>query len=234
MFIETLTTLLDIFARSEKLIKRGRFLEYASVTFLGKDEKVQSALGRLNELTKNEQGMIAALTLSSAKRTEKTVEGVAKSLSDSKKEKKEEDDRKLLHDNLDSKALSKVLETHEDLNEKRLPGSGDWVIKEPLFREWIGREAPLLWILGGPGAGKSYLSSRIIHHLKEVHPQGVQLPVVVSVGFFYIKEDDQQLRSINTILKGIASQIAKNDSVFKSYAVNVCSSPDDIRTAKVT
>ena len=209
-------------------------MEYFSVTFLGKDEKVQSALVRLSQLTQDEQGMVAALTLSSSKKNEKALENVADHFTVLEKAKKEEDFRNLLRANLDSPALEKVLDLQEKLNSKRLLGTGDWVTIEPLYQRWINQESSILWILGGPGAGKSYLSSRIVQHLHDVYRQGVQLPVPVSVGLFYIKEDDQQLRSINTILKSLASQLCKNDATFRSHAFNVCTSPDGLRSAKTT
>jgi tetratricopeptide (TPR) repeat protein/Cdc6-like AAA superfamily ATPase len=176
--------------------------------------------------------MVSALTLSSAKRTETAVEGVRNTLIDSNKDKKEADDRKLLRENLFSEAMNSTTGIYHELDDKRLRGTGDWILDEPLFQQWVSREAPLLWILGGPGAGKSYLSSRIIRHLKDLHPRGKQLPIPISVGFFYIKEDDQQLRSMKTILKSIAWQISENDPVFRSYAVSVCESPEKIQTAK--
>ena len=51
------------------------------------------------------------------------------------------------------------------------------------------KRSHILWVLGGPGAGKSYLSSKIICHLEETYPQDPQHPSRVSVGHFYIKED---------------------------------------------
>jgi len=212
--------------------------QYFRVTLLGEDSKVKEALTRLAEHTENERGMVLALTHSSIKRTEKGVEGLESSttvmLYDSKQQNTEEENRKILNTELDGEALTKVSRLNETLNEQRLPGSGDWLLAEPLFREWVQRKAPLLWILGGPGAGKSFLSSRIIRHLKDVQSQKMPLPGATSVAFFYIKEDDSQLRSLITILKSIALQIAKNDLTFRSHAVNVCNSPDHLLTTTQT
>lgn len=153
---------------------------------------------------------------------------------DSKKDAKEEAERKLVKDALDSPALTKVREIYGDVSDRRLEGTGQWIIDEPLFRAWIKKEAPIVWILGGPGAGKSFLSSKIISHLQEIYPQDPQYPSRVSIGYFYIKEDNQQLRSLNTILKSIAFQIASNDPVYRKYAVNVCNNPDQISSARGT
>ena len=120
------------------------------------------------------------------------------------------------------------------MTERRLSGTGDWIKAEPLYQKWIQEEDPILWILGGPGAGKSFLSSRIISHLQEVYPQDAHRPSRVSVAYFYIKEDDQQLRSVNTILKVVALQLIDSDSVFRNFAADVCKSSENTGTAKRT
>ena len=94
------------------------------------------------------------------------------------------------------------------------------------------KRSPILWILGGPGAGKSFLSSKIISYLEELYPQDPQHPSRVSVGYFYIKEDDQNLRSIDTILKSLAFQIANSDPVYRNYVASMCSTPEKISSPK--
>ena len=135
---------------------------------------------------------------------------------------------------LEDEVLLKVREKHEDVIDRRLSGTGEWMKAEPLYRQWIHEDRPTLWILGGPGAGKSFLSSRIVSHLQEVFPQDPQRPSRVSIAYFYIKEDDQRLRSVNTILKVIALQLAANDSVFRNFAADICKSPENVGTAKRT
>lgn len=146
--------------------------------------------------------------------------------------KKEEADQKLIDKTLDSEAVKEIHKIYGNVSEQRLEGSGEWIKEEILFKDWLTKKTPLLWILGNPGAGKSYLSSRIISHLQELHPQDPKHPSRVSLGYFYIKEDNQYLRSLTTILKTLAFQIQSNDSVYKKHMANVCKSSDDITTAK--
>ncbi|KAI9792037.1 MAG: hypothetical protein M1835_008091 [Candelina submexicana] len=247
-----LTTLLEIFARSEKLIDRIRWKEYFVVSFLGKDEKVAAAMGRLERLVENEEKLVVSLTYSTGQRTgkiveridsavertemnigksSKTLEEVTKSLNDSDKNAREEAERRLLEKHLHTASLEKVHELYEQISDQRLDGTCEWITSEPLFQAWMDRRDPILWILGGPGAGKSFLSSKIISHLQNSYPQDPQYPTRVSVGYLYIKEDDQQLRSLNTMLNSIAYQIASNDVVYRKHVVAVCNSPERIRTA---
>ena len=68
----------------------------------------------------------------------------------------------------------------------------------------------------------------------DLHAQDPGHPARISVGYFYIKEDDDRLRSLNTIFKSVALQIANHNPVYKKHVVSVCESPDRIGTAKST
>lgn len=53
-----------------------------------------------------------------------------------------------------------------------------------------------------------------------------------SLAYFFIKEGDQQLRSIHNILKSIAFQITENDQVYYKYVAPICAAPERLSTAK--
>ena len=120
---------------------------------------------------------------------------------------------------------------HGTLCDRRLPGSGAWLQDETLFQTWVKGDGALLWILGNPGAGKSYLSSYIVSFLDECYPQDPIHPSRASVAYWFIKEDDQDLRSLPIILKGLAYQIAENDPIYAKHAANVCGAPSKINSS---
>ena len=62
--VEILTVMLEIFARSERAIKKGRLPQYLSVTFLSGNEKVARALDHLRALIDTETRLVGALTYS--------------------------------------------------------------------------------------------------------------------------------------------------------------------------
>lgn len=135
---------------------------------------------------------------------------------------------------LDKEVLGKIQDKHKFLTEQMLEGTGNWIKEEPLYKGWINEEKFILWIFGGPGAGKSFLSSKIVSHLLDLYVQDPDHAVRISVGYFYIKENDERLRSVNAILKSVALQIANHNPVYKKHVVNVCESSDRIGTAKST
>lgn len=285
--VDILTTLLEILARSEKLIKKGRLKQYMSGTFLGGNEKIASAMTRLNSLMDTENRLVGSLVYSTVLRTnetvdrsektmernEKTLQSVSGSVNgeflfsrqplpisskilfildkakinlngvlltliylsiELKKDANEKIEKERLDKKLDSDVLGKVQDRHNYVLEQMLEGSGNWIKEEPLYKGWINEEEPILWIFGGPGAGKSFLSSKIVSHLLDLHAQDRNHSARISVGYFYIKENDERLRSVNAIFKSVALQIANDNPVYKKHVVNVCESPDRIGTAKST
>ena len=78
--VAILTTLLEIFARSEKLIKNGRVKQYISGTFLGGNEKVASAMTRLKSLIDTENKLVGSLVYSTVLKTNETVDRSEKTM----------------------------------------------------------------------------------------------------------------------------------------------------------
>lgn len=228
-----LATLLEILAKSERAIARGRVKEFARVAFLGKDDGVADALTRLQVLVEAEGRFVAAKTLSTTQKMDKDVGRISSSLIESRKEKVEETERRVVDDALSSEAVLKVTEIQAHNANERQDGSGDWLKKEKLYKSWLEAEEPILWILGGPGSGKSFLTSTVVDHLLDTHSE-VQGSTRISVGYFYIQEDDAQLRSLNTVLKSVAYQLQDNDPVYAKYLVKVCSSSQRTITAADT
>lgn len=78
--VDILTTLLEIFARSEKLINKGRFKQYLLGTFLGGNEKIDNAMARLNSLTDTENKLVGSLVYSTVLKTNETVDRSEKTM----------------------------------------------------------------------------------------------------------------------------------------------------------
>ena len=150
------------------------------------------------------------------------------------KEAEKEDEETLKHTLEDTSATMDVEEQFSTYRRNLLKGSGAWLQKESLFDTWIGRRAPILWVFGGPGAGKSYLSTWTILRLLDLHDQRPDHTDGVSVGYSYIKENKEILRDPNVILKTIAWQITLVDRMFRKHAASVCKSPRATVTAEDT
>ncbi|KAI9763739.1 MAG: hypothetical protein M1840_009136 [Geoglossum simile] len=261
---EVLTALIEIFALSRKAIKEGRIFKFAKNVFLGNDDGVQQAVGRLAKLTEGEDRLVGADTLTEAKRIGRTVDGVSMTvketnvtvrgmgmtvshvdigvtelnekvtnmmltMDESKAEVKEERDKK--HQDSIKKTLRPSVSAqdwYDKINKTRVPGTGDWVRDEGLFKSWVGRAFPVLWVSGTPGAGKSYLSSNIITYLREQYPQGTQHPSHTSVAYYFFKDGNPKTRSFGQALRDVAYQICQNDPVYTKHVTTQCDSPEEV------
>ena len=138
---------------------------------------------------------------------------------ESLKEQKEETELDRLRNIL--KPSTTPLEIQERNLRKRLPGTGEWIHNESNLQAWMRKETPILWLHGGPGAGKSFLASYIIQHLTQLYPQGVQDSRRVSIPFWFFKDYDRELQSISNALKSLAYQICLNDPVYTKHCMSV-------------
>jgi hypothetical protein len=71
--IEILTCLLEVLARSEHVVKDGRWKKYLGVTLLGKDDKIRGLLKKLETLFVEEERLVIAITYATNQRVEKTT-----------------------------------------------------------------------------------------------------------------------------------------------------------------
>jgi hypothetical protein len=242
ILIRIVRIILEILARAEKVIKKRRFREFAS-TFLGNDEKVQSLMSELKKLTEEETHMVVALVNQTTRRIERNVELIStttgriesgvqsnsivllrmeQKMDENSNDAKEKEDQKTLVDLLESsKILEQAKDLFESINEKRMPGSGTWLLQDPLFRRWEKREVPLLWVFGEPGTGKTFLSSKIIDYLKNDGRVSN-----ASVAYFFIKEDTRESTSVDNILRSIALQTAQSDRAFRKFLLDRSRDPD--------
>ncbi|KAI9829183.1 MAG: hypothetical protein M1826_005778 [Phylliscum demangeonii] len=256
---EIFVALMSICAMSTKYIKEGRVLKYLKVFSLGRDSAVQGALARLQTLTENEEKMVGALTLSQASKTGKVVDNVHLTVVDMNASLKDMSASwKDMHEQLSSLVSAGKEAGHEgekrtdaDMLQKlkrdlcpdrsvqddldaasnsRVSGTGEWVTTEPLFQAWLQRSKALLWVSGGPGAGKSYLSASIVRLLQGLYPQGAKNMSRVSIAYFFCRDFNPDRRSFDKILRTLAYQIAENDPLYLRHAIRVCEDLDDLRT----
>ncbi|KAF7524352.1 hypothetical protein PCG10_005836 [Penicillium crustosum] len=99
----------------------------------------------------------------------------------------------------------------------RVYGTGDWVHTDDVFQSWINKETPVIFVSGNPGLGKSFLAANMVNFLLEQFPPGLQRSPLVSIGYFFFKDDKPQTRSCHQALRDLAFQISKNEPGYRDY-----------------
>lgn len=108
-------------------------------------------------------------------------------------------------------------EWFERIHKARVPDTGDWVHGEDVFQSWINKETPVIFVSGNPGSGKSFLAANMISFLLNRFPPARQCNPVISIGYFFFKDDKPQTRSFHQALRDLAFQISKDDPEYRKY-----------------
>jgi hypothetical protein len=101
-----------------------------------------------------------------------------------------------------------------------LANTATWFTRDAAFQAWEARETQLLWLLGGAGLGKSFISTAVIQQLLAKRDEGTDSAICAPVAYFFCKEDHDELRDPNIILKTLAWQMQTQDSSFRQHVVD--------------
>ncbi|TLS24871.1 hypothetical protein PpBr36_08603 [Pyricularia pennisetigena] len=231
--IAILVCVLRVIGRSEALIRGSHFRQYLRVTFLGKDEKTTKIIGDFNKRVANEHLFEVSLTLATVQKIEdkqekntSDIRSEIQAVHNTIKEGQQQETAEQVQERIQrilcgTTAVYEVQETYHRIKKDLLQGTGAWIRDEPIFQSWIKHQASILWIFGGPGSGKSYLSAWITMQLTEnlIDPEYTQES---SVAYFFVKENNKDLRNANNILKTLAWQLCEQDVYFKAHVAAAC------------
>jgi hypothetical protein len=231
---------IKICSLSRKLVKQGRFLEYAK-GLRGKDPAVSEQLAAFDRLRASLSSRVQSLAYDTALSTRQEAAGIKATLQ--QQSEKEEDFREELRAKIDAdKAMriedikeqqaAKIRETlqptvrnrviHNSFKSTRAKHSGSWIFGNGQFQSWAQRSFPVLWLCGGPGIGKSSLTSHIIEFLRQQLVDPMNSSPRDSIAYFYFKEADRELRSFGNALRTMASDIADGDPLFFKHVYKAC------------
>ncbi|KAJ7706724.1 ankyrin repeat-containing domain protein [Mycena rosella] len=89
-----------------------------------------------------------------------------------------------------------------DIFSTRQPGTGEWLLKDELFKEWKLGSAKTVWCRGMPGAGKTVLASMVVNHLRaSLESRSVGVAVV------YLNHQETESQSLPNLLAGLWRQL---------------------------
>jgi Cdc6-like AAA superfamily ATPase len=84
--------------------------------------------------------------------------------------------------------------------QQRQEGTGLWFLQSGLFKKWHRQQHSFLWLHGIPGCGKTILSSTVIKHLVDTHPNQLLL-------YFYFDFTDASKQTLENVIRSLISQL---------------------------
>ncbi|KAF5622086.1 het-E-1 heterokaryon incompatibility protein [Fusarium tjaetaba] len=114
-------------------------------------------------------------------------------------------------------AISSILfrSHHDEVSRKRTTGTCEWILKRETFIRWEESDSSVTILYGNPGAGKTFLISRIIDYSIERAKTGD------AVAFFYCKRDEENRRNPQDILRSILRQLSTPIKEVESATIHI-------------
>ncbi|KAG4262374.1 hypothetical protein FPRO03_10604 [Fusarium proliferatum] len=91
---------------------------------------------------------------------------------------------------------------HDEISGKRTDGTCEWILKNEKFIKWEESKSCVTILYGSPGAGKTFIISRVIDYFLAKAKKGEAL------AFFYCKRDEENRRNPKDILSSILRQLS--------------------------
>ncbi|VUC31100.1 unnamed protein product [Clonostachys rosea] len=92
---------------------------------------------------------------------------------------------------------------HIEIQDRRTPDTGEWILKSSEFQQWQDPGTSSITLLYGiPGAGKTFLTSRVIDYIEE------QLSESEGFAYFYCKRDEKDRSQPASVLSSLIRQLA--------------------------
>lgn len=106
-----------------------------------------------------------------------------------------------------------------------VPNTCGWILEQDGFQEWVKdptAKTRILWLHGLAASGKSVLSSFISNHLVQSG---------LSCQYFFIRFSDRKKRSLSSLLRSIAFQVAQSLPDFRQGLVRLIEEATKLETA---
>lgn len=102
------------------------------------------------------------------------------------------------------------------LKGRRVDGTCEWLIQHPSYQGWLAdTNLPLLWILGGPGKGKTMLAIYITEVLQSIMNPGQDVLL-----YYFCSNRDKNRNTALTIMRGIIHQWIDHHPHLAQYVKN--------------
>lgn len=101
-------------------------------------------------------------------------------------------------------------EQARDIESSFVRGTASWSFEEPFYQDWKSQKVSNLFLVGGPGIGKSNMAFSVVQKLQETAEYSAR----TSVAYFYFKKEHVELLSMSKAINSIIAQVAAQDAIY--------------------
>lgn len=107
-----------------------------------------------------------------------------------------------------------------DIDALRLRGSCEWLIRKANFQDWRDTTtAQFYWMSAKPATGKTVLSGKVVHHLKDLDR---------NTAFFFFDYRNKAQTTIASFLLSITTQMAQMHTEVLQTVLDICEKDDQL------
>ena len=100
----------------------------------------------------------------------------------------------------------------------RVHGTCEWVLAQDQYTAWLVEDSPqLLWLSGGPGIGKTMISSFLVEELTNLFKRSPKM----ILAYFFCDDKYQDRRTATAILRGLLLQILRQRPILFKHIQSV-------------
>ncbi|KAI9771577.1 MAG: hypothetical protein M1839_002770 [Geoglossum umbratile] len=98
--------------------------------------------------------------------------------------------------------------SQDDVRHRRLENTGQWLLVNSDFQQWMNGNLPILWCEGFAGAGKTCITSIVVDHVTETFRSGNQKSgAEIGVTFLYCKSPRPAHQTVLGFILSVARQL---------------------------
>ena len=92
----------------------------------------------------------------------------------------------------------------------RVPGTCEWILAQDRYTKWLVEQGSrLLWLSGGPGIGKTMVSSFLVEEMTHLAERSSQM----TLAYYFCDDKDEKRRTATAILRGLLLQLLRQRPV---------------------
>jgi hypothetical protein len=96
------------------------------------------------------------------------------------------------------------LDSIRSAKKDRVPGTCEWILSHDRYLSWLTHEGPqLLWLKGGPGIGKTMMSTFLVETFTQLARKQPQ----ITLAYYFCDAKDERRQKATSVLRGLLIQL---------------------------